>query len=287
MPILIIAEKGFHKLYSTFDSPDNQLLECTPPESQEFIKTCEADLILLDCSSDVKDGLNTLKNIKARYPTIPVIFLAELSTEDAVLDAFKAGARDFFKKPVNLFELKETVDGILSVRKSSVERRRPFKNTASRKKDPLKQLTTSHPVNLINVMRHIEDNLSTPTSLDELAEKADISKYHFCRFFKKHIGMSPMKYLLSRRIAKARELLRKEDVPISMVASSVGFNDMSSFTVQFKQFTGKTPIKYKLSRKKSRKKIKEKIKKKTKNPLRKKAQKKDRGKNIFKKARTP
>jgi AraC family transcriptional regulator len=184
-----------------------------------------------------------------------------------VLKAFKAGARDFFKKPVNLTELQETVDGILSAKKSTVERRRPFKTTGPLRKDPLKILTTNHPVNIINVVRFIEDNLASHLSLDELAEKADVSKYHFCRFFKKHIGMTPMRYLISRRIARARELLKKEDLPISMIAPSVGFNDMSSFTVQFKRFTGKTPIKYKLSRKKAREKIKKKIKEKIKKKI--------------------
>jgi AraC family transcriptional regulator len=261
--ILVIAEKGFHKLYRSFAKGDDKLLECTPSESQEFINKCEADLVLLDCSSDVGNGISTLKDIKAKYPAIPVIFLAEFGSEDVVLKAFKAGARDFFKKPVNLDELRETVDGILSVKKSAVERRRPFKKVGPLRKDPLKILTTNHPVNIINVIRFIEDNLPSPLSLDELAEKADVSKYHFCRFFKKHIGMTPMRYLISRRIARARELLKKEDVPISMVAPAVGFNDMSSFTVQFKRFTGKTPIKYKLSKRKTKKKkIKGKIKKK-------------------------
>jgi AraC family transcriptional regulator len=254
--VLIVAEKGFHKLYSSFSIDDNQLLECTLSESMEFINQCQADLILLDCGADVGKGIKKLRDIKTLYSTIPVIFLADFSTEDVVLNAFKAGARDFFKKPVNLSELRETVDGILSVKKSAVERRRPFKTAGPHKRDPLKKLTTSHPVNLINVMRFIEDNLATPISLDDLAEKADISKYHFCRFFKKHIGMSPMKYLVSRKIAKARELLRKADIPISMAASSVGFNDMSSFTVQFKKFSGKTPIKFKLSKRKTRKKSK-------------------------------
>jgi YesN/AraC family two-component response regulator len=270
VPILVIAEKGFHKIYRSFAKGDDQLLECTPSESQEFISKCQADLVLLDCSSDVGNGISTLKDIKAKYPAVPVIFLAELGSEEVVLKAFKSGARDFFSKPVNLTELQETVDGILSVKKSAVERRRPFKTAGPLRKDPLKILTTSHPVNIINVVRYIEDNLAGPLSLDELAAKADISKYHFCRFFKKHVGMTPMRYLISRRIAKARELLKKEDLPISAIAPAVGFNDMSSFTVQFKRFSGKTPIKYKLSRKKVRKKIKEKIKQKGQRPAKKK-----------------
>jgi AraC family transcriptional regulator len=171
------------------------------------------------------------------------------------LRAFKSGARDFFRKPVNLLELQETVDGILSARKSSRENRRPFKTEGTHQTGLLKKLTSSQPLHLIHVINYIEDNLSTPINLDILSEKAGVSKYHFSRIFKDHIGMSPMQFLLSRRITRAKELLKREDTHISTVASSVGFNDMSSFTVQFKKFAGMTPIKFKLSKKKTQKKF--------------------------------
>ena len=257
MAILVVAEKDLRRLSRSFSLQDHDLFECKPSDCHKVIEQCHPDIILLDSGAETGNGLNTLKDIKGRYPGIPVIFLADLAAEDIVLSAFKAGARDFFRKPVILSELQETVDGILSIKKSAVERRRPFKTSGFHRKDPLKKMTTSHPVNLIQVMRHIEDNLTTPTSLEDLAAKAGLSKYHFCRFFKTYIGMSPMKYLLSRRIAKARELLKREDLPISTVASSVGFNDMSSFTVQFKKFSGKTPIKFKLSKNKTKKKSKQ------------------------------
>lgn len=253
MAILIIADKGFHKLYRSFSSKDHQVFECTPRESEKSIKTCQADLILLDCGSDVGNGVHLLKDIKVRYPGIPVIFLTDVGAEDAVLRAFKSGARDFFRKPVNLFELQETVDGILSARKSTRENRRPFKTEGIHKTGLLKKLISSQPAHLIHVINYIEDNLSTPISLDILSEKAGVSKYHFSRLFKDHIGMSPMKFLLSRRITRAKELLKREDTHISTVASSVGFNDLSSFTVQFKKFAGMTPIKFKLSKRKSKK----------------------------------
>jgi len=78
MAILIIAEKGFHKLYRSFSSKENQLFECTPRQSEKFIKTCEADLILLDCGSDVGNGLRLLKDIKIRYPEYLLSFLPRL-----------------------------------------------------------------------------------------------------------------------------------------------------------------------------------------------------------------
>lgn len=250
MAIVIIAEKDFHRLYRSFSSKGDTVYECIPTESNEVIEKCKADLILLDCGSNVKNGLQLLKDIKAQHPGIPVIFLTEVDSEDAVLKAFKTGARDFFKKPVNIFELQETVDGILSLRKSTRESRHPYNSGISHKTGPLKDMTTSQPVTLINVINYIDDNLSARLNLDILSEKAGLSKYHFCRIFKSHIGVSPMKFLMSMRIAKAKKLLKREDANISKVASSLGFNDLSSFTVQFKKITGTTPIKFRKSQEK-------------------------------------
>lgn len=250
MAIVIIADKDFHKLYRSFASKGDTVYECTPRESKEVIEKCRADIILLDCGSNVNKGLQLLKDIKAQHGGIPVIFLTEVDSEDAVLKAFKTGARDFFKKPINIFELQETVDGILSLKKSTRESRRPFNHVSSHKTDFLKNMTTSQPVKLINIINHIEDNLSSRLNLDLLSEKAGLSKYHFCRIFKNNIGLSPMQFIMSMRIVKAKALLKREDANISKIASSLGFNDLSSFTVQFKKVTGITPIKFRKSQEK-------------------------------------
>jgi AraC-like DNA-binding protein len=111
-------------------------------------------------------------------------------------------------------------------------------------------MTTSQPITLINVINYIDDNLSARLNLDLLSEKAGLSKYHFCRIFKNNIGLSPMQFIMSMRIAKAKALLKREDANISKIASSLGFNDLSSFTVQFKKVTGTTPIKFRKSQEK-------------------------------------
>ena len=80
-----------------------------------------------------------------------------------------------------------------------------------------------------------------------LANQANVSKYHFCRLFKRRMGTTPMQFVLARRIIRAKELLRREGLTISMVAAEAGFSELSSFTEQFKKFTGKTPTQYRKS----------------------------------------
>ena len=104
-----------------------------------------------------------------------------------------------------------------------------------------------HSVNLYKAIRFIDENIPNVIHLDMVAKEANTSPYHLCRFFKKHVGISPMKFVTYMRLEKAKGLLGKSDSTISAVASEVGLNDTSSFVKLFKRFTGMTPTGYKKS----------------------------------------
>jgi len=245
--VIVITEKVNHELYTSF-SLEGESVKIYPLKGAiDFSMQNFSDLIILDSGFEVENGLELLKKMKALLPGTPVIFLTDVDSEDVVLKAFKTGARDFFKKPVNIVELQETVKGILSVKKGTKESRKRFRQRVFPDEEILHTPTTSQPINIIRVIRYIEENLSSAITLEKLAHEANTSKYHFCRLFKKHIGLSPMKFVISLRIMKAKNLLRMPNSHISSVASDVGFNDLSSFIVQFKKFTGTTPSQYKKS----------------------------------------
>lgn len=100
------------------------------------------------------------------------------------------------------------------------------------------------PGNINHVIGYIEENLWSPLDLGNLAEKANLSKFHFCRTFKRHVGINPMKFVNVRRIERAKDLLMKSQLSVSLVASEVGFRDLSNFIRQFKKHTGVTPTMY-------------------------------------------
>ena len=248
MTILIIAKKGSRDLYHSFASEENKVHECTPKESLSFVNKCNPDIILLDCGFEIENGIQLVKEIKVQRPRTPIVFLTDVGSEDIVLKAFKAGVRDFFKNPVNIFELQETVEGIISLKKATREHRHPFRSIGSYPEATIfKNMTTGQPVNLIRTIRHIEENLTNMISLERLAIEANTSKYHFCRIFKKRFGISPMKFVAFMRIEKAKEFLKRGETNVSTVALEVGYNDLSSFSYQFKKFTGMTPTIYKKS----------------------------------------
>jgi AraC family transcriptional regulator len=97
---------------------------------------------------------------------------------------------------------------------------------------------------LKQVLEYIEANLSRDVHLDELAETASLSSFHFAKLFKQSTGASPHQYILQRRLERAKELLRKPGLTLSEISQDAGFSDQSHFTNVFRRFVGVPPSKY-------------------------------------------
>lgn len=128
--VLVLTDRGKEKFYSNLFFTDEKIEVHPFSEAQDVLQDCQVDLILLDCNVDVDQGLKILKENKTSCPNIPNIFITDVSLEGVVLRAFRAGARDFFRKPVNISELQHTVEGLLSIKKSCREKRAPFVKSA-------------------------------------------------------------------------------------------------------------------------------------------------------------
>ncbi|MEK3721597.1 AraC family transcriptional regulator [Paenibacillus sp. FSL H8-0034] len=90
----------------------------------------------------------------------------------------------------------------------------------------------------------IELHYEQPLNLDEMAENAGLSKYHFLRQFTRFIGLTPLEYLNKLRIEKAAELLRTTEQTLDEVAGSVGFAGGNYFSKVFRHWVGMSPGKY-------------------------------------------
>jgi AraC-like DNA-binding protein len=85
--------------------------------------------------------------------------------------------------------------------------------------------------------------------LNNIADEAYFSKFHFIRQFKKAYGKTPHQYLTQVRIEKAMELLRA-DIPVYDVCFMVGFESLSSFSGLFKRAVGLSPSVYLIQQRK-------------------------------------
>ncbi len=94
------------------------------------------------------------------------------------------------------------------------------------------------------VMAYIDHHLEEDISLDSLAERFYVSKYHIAHTFKEHLGISVHQYLLKKRLAACRDALLMNE-KISEVCLTYGFKDYPSFYRAFRKEYGMAPKEYK------------------------------------------
>jgi transcriptional regulator GlxA family with amidase domain len=77
--------------------------------------------------------------------------------------------------------------------------------------------------------------------VERLASVSGVSPAHFARSFKEAFGAPPHRYLLTRRIERAKALLRDTDVPIIDIALDTGWRSLGTFGRVFRDVTGESP----------------------------------------------
>jgi transcriptional regulator GlxA family with amidase domain len=77
--------------------------------------------------------------------------------------------------------------------------------------------------------------------IPRLASVSGVSEAHFARSFKDAFGVPPHRYLLTRRIERAKALLRDTDLPVTEIAFLTGWNSLGTFGRIFRDITGESP----------------------------------------------
>ena len=77
--------------------------------------------------------------------------------------------------------------------------------------------------------------------VERLASVSGVSEAHFARSFKDAFGVPPHRYLLTRRIERAKALLRDTDLPITDIAFQTGWESLGTFGRTFRDITGESP----------------------------------------------
>ena len=94
------------------------------------------------------------------------------------------------------------------------------------------------------VQDYIETHLDDRLTLSDLAGVACLSPYHFSRSFKQAVGVGPQRYVMKRRLERAKTLMRRSSQPLAVIAQEVGFTDQSHLTMIFRREIGMTPGRY-------------------------------------------
>jgi AraC-like DNA-binding protein len=110
-----------------------------------------------------------------------------------------------------------------------------------------RRVTSEELANLAHLRRArdlIDREYARPLEVAALARTALMSTAHFSRQFRAAYGETPYGYLMTRRIERAKALLRRGDMSVSEVCWAVGCTSLGSFSARFTQLVGETPTAY-------------------------------------------
>ncbi len=105
------------------------------------------------------------------------------------------------------------------------------------------QLTTEIYQRIVSAKVYIDDNYQKSINLEQISQKAFLSRFHFHRLFRRIYQKTPLEYITKKRIDKAKMLL-SENKLVSEVCNEVGFESIGTFSNLFKKEIGFPPTYY-------------------------------------------
>jgi AraC-like DNA-binding protein len=97
---------------------------------------------------------------------------------------------------------------------------------------------------LAPALRQMHAQLARSWTVAQLARKAALSRSAFFERFARTVGLAPMEYLLSWRMAVAKDLLLRNDLELAEIAERVGYSSASTFSTAFSRHVGQCPSRY-------------------------------------------
>lgn len=241
---------------------DYQVIEAVNGQDawQKIIEV-RPDVILSDVMMPVMDGIELCRMVKSNEETasIPFVMLtARLAAEHRV-EGLESGADDYITKPFNIDMLNLRIRNLLgwarrSARRSFLDKNKEEKKDSSQPKEraiPKGELgdfemTANDRKFLADVDKYIKDMMGDPdTSVESMSAHLCMSRVQLYKRMVSLTGTTPSEYLRAKRIKRAEELIHSDELNISEIAYTVGFNNPRYFTKYFQETYGLTPSQYK------------------------------------------
>lgn len=98
------------------------------------------------------------------------------------------------------------------------------------------------------MLTYLQENYTSPVTLDGLAARAGISRGECCRYFRRMTGQTPFQYLTQYRVRRSLRLLEETDRSIADIAQDCGFSAQSYYTYCFRNLLDTTPGRYRAAK---------------------------------------
>lgn len=210
------------------------------------------DLVVCDIMMPDMDGYSVLSSLRRSRVTaaIPLIFLTAKVTMADLRRGMELGADDYLTKPC-------TVEQFLAAINTRLQRQAELSQIYQQPSGGLPQTSPVVPPEalapseetdifprcprLAPVFSFIEAHYHQPINLQDVAQQAGYSPAYLTNLVQEETGRSVKRWIIERRMAQARRLLRQTSQTIRQVAEASGYGDAGYFTRQFRQFHGVAP----------------------------------------------
>lgn len=209
----------------------------------ELAKSYLPDIIISDVMMPVCDGIEMSKKIKNCDLTshIPIILLSAKSATKSRIEGLQSGAISYMTKPFNTQELMVYIESFILHRNSlkSYYERVDQKNEVS---IPPKRILEDKSYFVQEIIKLIVSQLDNcELSVEEVSETLSLSRTQVHRKVKALTGLSASVLIRNIRLEKALELFHNENLTISEISYSTGFNSPSYFSKCFTEYFGVSP----------------------------------------------
>ena len=241
---------------------DYQVIEAVNgKDAWQKIIEVRPDVILSDVMMPVMDGIELCRMVKSNEETasIPFVMLtARLAAEHRV-EGLESGADDYITKPFNIDMLNLRIRNLLgwarrSARRSFIDKEKEGKKDPSQPKERVIpkgelgdfEMTANDRKFLADVDKYIRDMMGDPdTSVESMSAHLCMSRVQLYKRMVSLTGTTPSEYLRAKRIKRAEELIHSDELNISEIAYTIGFNNPRYFSKYFQEAYGLTPSQYK------------------------------------------
>lgn len=206
----------------------------------------EIGIILCDIEMPPTNGFELIKWVKKIKPATGSIFLSSHAEFEYAQEAVKLGSFDYILQPAPYREIEKAIrDAVLKMRKTKeindYYKYREVIEVGNEQENKRSVVERSKD--------YIRSNISEDLSRSQVAEHVYVNPEYLSRLFKKETGFSVNDYIIFEKLKVAKALLKDTHIPVSIVASKIGYSNFSYFSQVFKKHTGISPVEYRNEKK--------------------------------------
>lgn len=196
-------------------------------------------LTLLDIGLGIHRGYELADHLRSIGLKSVFAMMSEDRDPELIIQAMRAGAKDFLTKPLEEGELRTFVERVVV---NELGGGLPQMDSVRHDVDPVLNVPYSSLSKITNkIIMIVKANYRQPQTLTAIAEGMHMSGKYIGRIFLRDTGIKFSEYLMAYRMLEARKLIVNTQEKISVIAGMVGYVQLNNFYIHFRNYFGVSP----------------------------------------------